>query len=68
MNTSEERLKYLTGKAQRGVITPAERQELAHLLGKNPGDFNSDDGLKNLIGIALVAIAIALIADVLGKK
>jgi hypothetical protein len=68
MNQKEERIQYLTGKAQRGVISPNERQELANLLGRNPGDFNNEDGLKTLVGIALVAIAIALIADVLGKK
>lgn len=68
MNQREERIQYLTGKAQRGVILPHEKQELANLLGRNPSDFNNEDGLKTLVGIALVAVAIALIADLLGKK
>ena len=68
MNQTEERIQYLTGKAQRGVLLPEERQELARLLGRNPGDFNNDDGLKTLVGIALVAIAISLLADLLSKK
>jgi hypothetical protein len=38
------------------------------LLGRNPVEFNNDDGLQTLIGIGLVAIAIGLIADLLGKK
>lgn len=68
MNQNEQRIQYLTGKAQRGVISPDERQELARLLGRNPNEFSTDDGLKTLIGIALVAIAIALLDDLFGKK
>jgi len=68
MNAIEERIEYLTAKAQRGALTPYERIELARLLGKNPNDFQNDNGLNSLIGIALVAIAIAIIADVFSKK
>lgn len=67
MNT-RDRIQYLTKKAQRGVIKPFERQELARLLGKNPKDFQSDNGLSELIGIALIAIAISMLADILTRK
>jgi hypothetical protein len=68
MSYREDRIKYLTAKAQRGVITSAERRELASLLGRNPQDFNSDEGLNTLIGIALVAIAIAVLSELMSKK
>lgn len=68
MNQNQQRIQYLTGKAQRGVITPEERKELAHLLGRNPSDFKTDDDLQTLVGIGLVAIAIALLAEMFGKK
>lgn len=67
MNTTD-RIQYLTKKAQRGVITQTERQELARLLGRNPKEFQSDNGLSELIGIALIAIAIAMLADILTRK
>ncbi len=63
-----ERIQYLTKKAQHGLITDAERLELAQLLGRNPNDFQNDNGLSQLIGIALVTIAIAIIADLLSSK
>ena len=56
-----ERIQYLTRKAQRGAITPKERDELARLLGYDPKDYQGDEGLAFLIGIALGAIAAALI-------
>ncbi len=63
-----ERIQYLTKKGQHGLITDAERQELAQLLGRNHHDFQNDKGLSQLIGIALVAIAIAIIAEILTPK
>ncbi len=68
MTPKEERIQYLTGKAQRGSISQNERKELAKLLGRNPGELNSDSDLNTLVGIGLVAIAIALIADAIQKK
>lgn len=68
MNYTDERIKYLTAKAQRGVISQAERKELANLLGKNPSDFNSDEGLNTLIGIGLLAIAISIISSLVSKR
>lgn len=68
MDERTERIQYLARKAQLGAITQAERNELARLLGRRPSDYSSDDGLSSLIGIALIAIAIALIADLLSKK
>jgi hypothetical protein len=66
--TKTERIQYLAKKAQRGVITQTERQELARLLGRNPDNFQSENGLSELIGIALIAIALALLADLLTQK
>ena len=68
MNERTERIQYLTRKAQRGVISQAERNELARLLGKRPSQYKSDDGLSELIGFALIAIAVAMIADLLSRK
>ena len=68
MNYADERIQYLTAKAQRGVISETERKELAKLLGKNPSDFTSDEGLNTLIGIGLLAIAIALISSLVSKR
>lgn len=68
MDERTKRIQYLTRKAQLNAISQAEQNELARLLGKKPSDFRSDDGLSNLIGIALIALAIALIADLLGQK
>jgi len=68
MSTTTERIQYLTKKAQRGVISQPEQEELARLVGRNPGEFRNDDGLTQLITIALVAIAIAFFADMLAKK
>ena len=65
MSYREDRIRYLTSKAQKGAITPTERQELARLLGRNPNDFNTDEGLNTLVGIALVAIAVAIIAGLI---
>jgi len=68
MSIKTDRIRYLTKKAQRGVITEAEQRELARLLDKNILDFQSDNGLSELIAIALIAIAIALLVDILSKK
>ncbi|MBL7912644.1 MAG: hypothetical protein JNJ41_16400 [Bacteroidia bacterium] len=64
MNEKTKRIQYLTRKAQRGAITQIERNELASLLGKNPNEFDSENGLPNLIGFALIVIAVAIIADI----
>ena len=61
MNEITERIQYLTKKAQLGAITQSEQDELAELLGYDPQEFSGSDGLSILLGIALVAIAIALI-------
>lgn len=68
MNYTDERIQYLTAKAQRGVISQTERKELAKLLGKNPTEFSSDEGLNTLIGIGLLAIAISLLSSLISKK
>jgi hypothetical protein len=69
MSTSTTyRIRYLTKKAQRNAITSQERKELARLLGRDPKDFERDNGSSELIAIGLVAIAIALLADMLMKK
>jgi hypothetical protein len=60
-----ERIQYLTKKAQMGVISSYEQNELANLLGRNQEEFNQDNGLALLIGLALAAIAAAIIADIL---
>ena len=61
MDPKIERIKYLTKKAQKNAISPEERNELVHLLGRQPQEFREPDGLDLLIGIALVAIAAAII-------
>jgi hypothetical protein len=63
-----DRIQYLTRKAQRGVINRVERNELARLIGRDPRDFQSDSGLPDLVAIALVAIAIALLTEIFTKK
>lgn len=63
-----ERIRYLTKKAQKSVITPEERDELAHLLGRNPVEFQEPNGLDMLISIALVAIAAAIILWLLSES
>lgn len=63
--SNTERIKYLTQKAQRGVITRNEQDELANLLGRKPQEFQDTDGLTLLIGIALAAIATAIIINLL---
>lgn len=63
--SNTERIKYLTQKAQRGVITRDEQDELANLLGRKPQEFQDTDGLTLLIGIALAAIATAIIINLL---
>jgi hypothetical protein len=68
MSSKQDRIQYLTGKAQRGAITIHERNELAQLLGRNPKEFESDEGLNTLVGIGLVAIAIAIIASLTSRK
>lgn len=68
MNSDMERIRYLTNKAQFGVISPKEQYELAHLLGEDPQQFIDPNSLDKLIGIALVAIIAALIIKILGKK
>ena len=68
MSATQDRIQYITGKAQRGAITIPERNELAHLLGRNPREFDSAEGLNTLVGIGLIAIAIAIIASLASKK
>jgi len=65
MPSNIERIKYLTNKAQRGVIAPYERNELASLLGRKPQEFQDTNGLNLLIGIALAAIAAAIMIKLL---
>lgn len=65
MNSKTERIQYLTRKAQRNNISPREVNELANLLGRNPKEFKSDNGLSSLIGVALVFIALAIISDLI---
>lgn len=65
MLSDTERIQYLTNKAQKGVITSSERNELANLLGQDPQEFEGSDGLMVLIGIALAAIAVAIIAAII---
>jgi len=69
MDTRIERIQYLTKKAQIGVIAPLEQNELAQLLGCEPQEFQDSKGLSALIGIALIAIVLAIIASLLsGSK
>ena len=68
MDLNTERIQYLTKKAQRGAITPSEQDELARLLGRNPQEFQGPDGLLILIGIALAAIAAAIIIAILTSR
>ena len=63
-----DRIQYLTKKAQHGVITPSERDELARLLGYDPRDYQGDLGLAFLIGAALGAIAAAIIIELLSGR
>jgi ADP-dependent phosphofructokinase/glucokinase len=65
MNSNIDRIQYLTKKAQWGVINSYEQDELAHLLGRRPQEFQQPNGLDQLIGIALVAIAAAIIIKLL---
>ena len=68
MNSNIDRIQYLTRKAQLGVITPEERDELAHLLGQEPQQFKDPANLDILIGIALIAIIAALLIKILCQK
>lgn len=68
MDINIDRIKYLTRKAQLGVITPEERDELANLLGQEPQQFKDPANLDILIGIALIAIIAALIIKILEGK
>jgi len=70
MDPKTERIQELTRKAQNRTITPVEQTELAELLGRNPQEFQGSDGLVILIGIALAAIAAAIIIAILsgGRK
>ena len=68
MNRETKRIQYLTQKAQLEVITQSEKDELAELLGHDPQEFQGSDGLSILIGIALVAIAVALIVLLLTER
>ncbi len=63
-----ERIQYLTKKAQMGVISSYEQNELANLLGRDQEEFHQDNGLSLLIGLALAAIAAAIIADILTQN
>lgn len=68
MDPRTERIKYLTKKAQRGLITPSEQSELARLLGREPQEFQGSDGLGVLIAIALVIIAAAIIIALFSER
>jgi hypothetical protein len=65
MNSETERIQYLTNKAQMGVITPFEQNELAQLLGRNQQEYKGSEGLSLLIGLALAVIAGAIISELL---
>ncbi|MCK9593023.1 MAG: hypothetical protein M0Q91_13545 [Methanoregula sp.] len=65
MDSRNERIQYLTNKAQIGVITPFEQEELAQLLGKNQKNYKGSEGLSLLIGLGLAVIAAGLIAELL---
>ena len=65
MNSRNERIQYLTNKAQMGFIAPFEQNELAQLLGKNQQDCKGSEGLALLIGLGLAVIAGALISELL---
>lgn len=68
MNSDMERIRYLTRKAQFGVITPGEQDELTYLLGEDPQQFRDPNSLDTLIGIALIAIIAAVIIKILDRK
>lgn len=51
-----ERMEYLTEKARIGVISDAERNELAQLVGHDPQEFQGPDGLSVLLAIALIIL------------
>lgn len=65
MDSKNARIQYLTNKAQRGMITSFEKDELARLLGKNKQNYKGPDGLALLIGLGLAVIAGALLAEIL---
>lgn len=65
MDSKNARIQYLTNKAQRGMISPFEQNELAQLLGKNQQNYKGPDGLALLIGLGLAVIAGALLAELL---
>ena len=65
MNSETERNQYLTNKAQMGLITPVEQDELAQLLGRNQQEYKGSEGLALLIGLALAVILGALISELL---
>ena len=65
MDSRNERIQYLTNKAQFGVITPYEQNELAGLLGRNQQNYKGQEGLALLIGLGLAVIAGALLAELL---
>ena len=65
MDSTNERIQYLTNKARMGVIAPFEQDELARLLGKNQQDCRGSEGLALLIGLGLAVVAGALIAELL---
>ena len=65
MDRRNERIQYLTNKAQLGVITPFEQNEFAQLLGKNQQNYQGSEGLALLIGLGLAVIVGALIAELL---
>ncbi|MEN6609352.1 MAG: hypothetical protein ABFC24_00780 [Methanoregulaceae archaeon] len=65
MDSRNARIQYLTNKAQMGVITPYEQNELAQLLGKNQQNYQGSEGLALLVGLGLAVIAGALIAELL---
>jgi hypothetical protein len=67
MDSQTQRIQYLTHKAQKGAITPAEKNELAGLLHRSPKEFEGSDGLGLLIALALAAIVAGIIAAILSR-
>jgi hypothetical protein len=50
------------------VSETSEQNELANLLGRDQEEFHQDNGLSLLIGLALAAIAAAIISDILTQN
>jgi hypothetical protein len=62
------RVRYLVSKVQNGADTPAERDELARLIGRAPDEFTGPEGALILLAVALAAIAAALLIAALTAR